>query len=149
MFQQDGIIHPRGNVRRVELQGLAVGLGRAGPIHAGPEVAAQQVVGERAGQIRISGRRVRRKLDGPAGLGPGRFAQPGLQQQPRVMRVLVGAVGVAGQLRAGLGQGLGNAAGRHVTRSHVFQPDLHFPRRILVLGQFGDRLPQLVRPLRP
>ena len=96
VLQQDGIIHPRGNVRRVELQGLAIGLGRAGPIHAGPEVAAQQVVGQRAGQIGIGRRRVRRELDRPAGLGPGRLAQPGLQEQPRVMRVLVGAVGIAG-----------------------------------------------------
>ena len=66
------------------------------------------------------------------------------------MRVLVGAVGAPGtpgrraNSALGLGQGLGHAARRHVAGSDVFQPDLHLPRRVLVLGQFGDRLPQVV-----
>ena len=75
------------------------------------------------------------------GLVASRIAQPRFEQQPRVVFVQFGPLGVLGQLLSGVSQGLGHVPGGHVSPGDVLQMNLHFPRRVFVLGQFGNGLP--------
>ena len=87
-FQQRGIGGPHRGVRGLDLQGLAIAIRRAGPVHARTIRPAEQVVAEDPSQPAQRWHGLRGQFDFPPGLLAGRLAQAGHQQGLGIMPVV-------------------------------------------------------------